>query len=105
MVMDAETRSAMIFLLGWRPRRKPLAAARRGAIFEEKAGGGERRRPPRFRRLRARPAARPASCPWASRVPEARSPRRDRSARGRSEERRVGKEWLSTGRSRWSAYH
>src|SRR3546814_16132842 len=23
----------------------------------------------------------------------------------RSEERRVGKEWVSTGRSRWSAYH
>src|SRR3546814_9537577 len=28
-----------------------------------------------------------------------------RSARRRSEERRVGKEWVSTCRSRWSPYH
>src|SRR3546814_19744590 len=33
------------------------------------------------------------------------TPRIDASARGRSEERRVGKECVSTCRSRWSQYH
>src|SRR3546814_4516881 len=31
--------------------------------------------------------------------------RRPRGGRERSEERRVGKEWVSTCRSRWSPYH
>src|SRR3546814_13022552 len=63
---------------------------------------------------RALPERRTRTCPkdragWCAAVSQTRSPGRDIKPGGigqcRSEERRVGKECVSTCRSRWSPYH
>src|SRR3546814_11745743 len=74
----------------------------------------ERERDEFFERVRATYRARAAAEPRRFRVIDASQPAQDvaeeavaqlRAWRGRSEERRVGKECGSTCRSRWSAYH
>src|SRR3546814_16888738 len=62
--------------------------------------------PPAHRRCRRpdawRAAARPAAAGLRAAAGNGRS---RRPGPERSEERRVGKEWVSTGRSRWSPWH
>src|SRR3546814_9297860 len=58
------------------------------------------RRPRRTRRGTGEIFKHPGPPPLLARLPRSGSP-----ARGRSEERRVGKECVSTCRSRWSPYH
>src|SRR3546814_6669799 len=70
-----------------------LGATKRRRGYSPRTAGGEQacRQP-----VRPVPAS---SCRWALRDAENRPPA------GRSEERRVGKECVSTCRSRWSPYH
>src|SRR3546814_6113422 len=73
-----------------------------GAVLADLArrGGARRLRPPP-----AGAARRPARHLPRARLDLRLPPLRPAAAGGRSEERRVGKEWVSTCRSRWSPYH
>src|SRR3546814_20264444 len=82
----------------FRTARSAIPVPRRRSKGGQSSGGGERDQTPKSRPQHEGPAAR--------RGRQARSAARQCPPdRGRSEERRVGKECVSTCRSRWSPYH
>src|SRR3546814_8121068 len=82
---------------------EPITGQFPGRLPDKKTGGAEtRRRPFSVHMMSIRPQ------PKRSRqleLPRSSSAPAKRSDTGRSEERRVGKECVSTCRSRWSPYH
>src|SRR3546814_11939199 len=80
--------------------------ARRSHLRELWIGRRDRRAPAANSRIRPHQAAQPGDG-QGPRIPAPRRLPQPRSAGngGRSEERRVGKEWGRTCRSRWSPYH